>query len=188
MSSAFSLTSLTHETTNSLIYYSGYNDEAKCYFCELIVQSWEAHDDPWEEHYKHYPDCGFLRQFYANNKQCTKRDTAFSNPPSTAKFMEKNDETKYSHRTSLSSTQKSAMVEILRAKLGEDEKDILSDIIEEIDRAEQISICKICLNDERDVTIVPCGHFVCCQSCSSSLRQCPICRTTISSILKTHMS
>ena len=102
--------------------------------------------------------------------------------------MEENCETKHSHRTSLLSTQKAAMVEILRAKLDEDEKDILSDIMEEFDRAEQISICKICLNNERDVTIVPCGHFVCCHSCCSSLRQCPICRTTISSILKTHMS
>ena len=177
-----------YETTNDIIYSSGYNDEAKCYFCELIVQSWEDHDDPWGEHYKHYPDCGFLKQFYPSNRQCTKRDLDFSKPPPTAKYMEENGEAKTSHRTSLLSTQKAAMVEILRAKLGEDEKDILSDVIEEIDRAEQISICKICLNNERDVTIVPCGHFVCCHSCCSSLRQCPICRTTISSILKTHMS
>ena len=101
-----------YETTNDIIYSSGYNDEAKCYFCELIVQSWEADDDPWEEHYKHYPDCGFLKQFYRNNNQCTKRDPGFSNPPSTAKFMEKNDEAKYSHRTSLSSTQKAAVAEM----------------------------------------------------------------------------
>lgn len=60
---------------------------------------------------------------------------------------------------------------------------------------EAISIsgdCLICMSNPKTVAIVPCGHVVCCDPCSSNLNKmaltdktvCPVCRTEVSSFLR----
>ena len=34
----------------------------KCFFCDGGLCNWEAHDDPWTEHARWFPECGFLKQ------------------------------------------------------------------------------------------------------------------------------
>lgn len=41
------------------------------------------------------------------------------------------------------------------------------------------SSCKICRDAEVNVVFIPCGHLVCCLSCSHSIQKCPICRQEI---------
>ena len=48
--------------------------------------------------------------------------------------------------------------------------------------------CKVCLDRRMEVVFVPCGHFVCCSSCSQSLHKCPYCRKPITTALKTYLS
>ncbi|KAJ9452762.1 putative E3 ubiquitin-protein ligase LUL2 [Diplonema papillatum] len=47
--------------------------------------------------------------------------------------------------------------------------------------------CVICISEPRDTTIMPCRHMCLCAECADSLRKtsnkCPLCRTTISSLL-----
>ncbi|KAM8829720.1 baculoviral IAP repeat-containing protein 5b [Synchiropus picturatus] len=35
-------------------------DITRCFFCLLELEGWEPDDDPWQEHNKRSPDCGFL--------------------------------------------------------------------------------------------------------------------------------
>ncbi|XP_075882406.1 baculoviral IAP repeat-containing protein 5b [Nelusetta ayraudi] len=35
-------------------------DVACCFFCLLELEGWEPDDDPWSEHGKRFPGCGFL--------------------------------------------------------------------------------------------------------------------------------
>uniref|UniRef100_A0A7N9AVJ4 Baculoviral IAP repeat containing 5b n=1 Tax=Mastacembelus armatus TaxID=205130 RepID=A0A7N9AVJ4_9TELE len=35
-------------------------DVACCFFCLLELEGWEPDDDPWAEHIKRSPNCGFL--------------------------------------------------------------------------------------------------------------------------------
>uniref|UniRef100_H3DC90 Baculoviral IAP repeat containing 5b n=1 Tax=Tetraodon nigroviridis TaxID=99883 RepID=H3DC90_TETNG len=35
-------------------------DVACCFFCLIELEGWEPDDDPWSEHVKRYPNCGFL--------------------------------------------------------------------------------------------------------------------------------
>lgn len=39
--------------------------------------------------------------------------------------------------------------------------------------------CVICLDLPRKVAFTPCGHVVACESCSSKLHDCPMCREKI---------
>ncbi|AWP09667.1 putative baculoviral IAP repeat-containing protein 5.1-A-like [Scophthalmus maximus] len=35
-------------------------DVACCFFCLIELEGWEPDDDPWTEHVKRSPNCGFL--------------------------------------------------------------------------------------------------------------------------------
>lgn len=43
------------------------------------------------------------------------------------------------------------------------------------------SECVICLDKQSSSVFLPCGHVCCCQSCSTSVELCPMCRSAINS-------
>jgi len=45
--------------------------------------------------------------------------------------------------------------------------------------------CIICLENERCVALIPCGHLCLCRECSASQTKCPVCRTPIREFLRT---
>ena len=49
-------------------------------------------------------------------------------------------------------------------------------------------VCKACMEKNVEVTFLPCGHFVVCESCSKKIKKCPICRKCIRGYLKTYLS
>ncbi|XP_052097287.1 baculoviral IAP repeat-containing protein 7-like, partial [Mytilus californianus] len=42
--------------------FAGYNDYTRCFHCGGGLRNWEAGDDPWVEHARWFPQCGFLKQ------------------------------------------------------------------------------------------------------------------------------
>jgi len=48
-------------------------------------------------------------------------------------------------------------------------------------------VCKVCLDNPVAVTFVPCGHLVTCQSCTSALFECPVCRAQIRGTIRTYL-
>jgi hypothetical protein len=49
-------------------------------------------------------------------------------------------------------------------------------------------MCKICYDNDANIVFLPCGHLVVCEDCSSSIRECPVCRRSIQGILKAYLS
>ncbi|XP_035865907.1 baculoviral IAP repeat-containing protein 7 isoform X2 [Phyllostomus discolor] len=41
-------------------FHTGRQDKVRCFFCSGGLQTWERGDDPWTEHAKWFPRCGFL--------------------------------------------------------------------------------------------------------------------------------
>uniref|UniRef100_A0A2H8TGC7 Baculoviral IAP repeat-containing protein 2 n=1 Tax=Melanaphis sacchari TaxID=742174 RepID=A0A2H8TGC7_9HEMI len=41
-------------------FFTGSNDEVRCYHCDGGLQNWEVNDNTWVEHAKWFPNCGFL--------------------------------------------------------------------------------------------------------------------------------
>lgn len=37
-----------------------------------------------------------------------------------------------------------------------------------------LKICKICMENDAFITILPCGHLCCCSNCAPAMRKCPI--------------
>ncbi|XP_022908805.1 E3 ubiquitin-protein ligase LRSAM1-like isoform X2 [Onthophagus taurus] len=50
------------------------------------------------------------------------------------------------------------------------------------------SECVICLHLACQIIFVPCGHFCCCNNCSLSVSDCPLCRSTIKHKIRTATS
>lgn len=46
-------------------FYTGTNDgdddSSTCFVCGKVLDGWERHDDPWNEHEKHAPNCHFVQ-------------------------------------------------------------------------------------------------------------------------------
>lgn len=55
-------------------------------------------------------------------------------------------------------------------------------------RLKEQRTCKICMDGEVGVVFLPCGHFCCCVNCAPSLKDCPVCRTSIQGTVRTYMS
>ncbi|KAG8066703.1 hypothetical protein GUJ93_ZPchr0004g39583 [Zizania palustris] len=55
--------------------------------------------------------------------------------------------------------------------------------VREADVAKAAWSCRVCLNAEVNMTIIPCGHVL-CNRCSSSVSRCPFCRTQVSRMMK----
>ena len=51
-------------------------------------------------------------------------------------------------------------------------------------------LCKICLTNELDTCLVPCGHLVCCLSCFSNLSElkCPVCCAPVRDLAQTYFT
>ncbi|ESO93081.1 hypothetical protein LOTGIDRAFT_119885 [Lottia gigantea] len=48
--------------------------------------------------------------------------------------------------------------------------------------------CKICMDNEVQVTFIPCRHLVTCEECSNLVTECPICRKHIRERMKIYLS
>jgi len=46
--------------------------------------------------------------------------------------------------------------------------------------------CIICLENERCVALIPCGHLCLCRECSGTQTKCPVCRTPVTTYLRTY--
>lgn len=64
----------------------------------------------------------------------------------------------------------------------------LNEILRENENLKEQRLCKICLDEDAGVLFEPCGHICCCTSCGVPLQQCPICRTSITNIIKAYIS
>ncbi|VVC24368.1 BIR repeat,Zinc finger, RING/FYVE/PHD-type,Zinc finger, RING-type [Cinara cedri] len=63
-----------------------------------------------------------------------------------------------------------------------------SELEEENRRLKEARLCKICLDQELGVVMLPCAHLVACITCASSLPDCPLCRQTIKATVRTYLS
>ncbi|XP_032225383.2 uncharacterized protein LOC5501165 [Nematostella vectensis] len=49
-------------------YYTGCGDQVRCFSCDLQLGKWVDGDEPFEEHLKHRPSCGFILESKSESK------------------------------------------------------------------------------------------------------------------------
>ena len=63
-------------------FYEGEGDKTICFFCGGGVCCWDVNDDPWQEHARWYPKCGFVKS--QQGSEFVKLHGGASVPPSRA--------------------------------------------------------------------------------------------------------
>ena len=56
--------SISDKSFTVVLFYSlyvGISDNVKCFFCDGGLRNWEPNDDPWTEHARWFPRCGYIR-------------------------------------------------------------------------------------------------------------------------------
>ncbi|KAJ8315631.1 hypothetical protein KUTeg_007781 [Tegillarca granosa] len=166
-------------------FYLGLGDKTQCFWCGGILCDWEEADEPVIEHIKWFSKCPWM---YIINDKDFVENCIKATPQSSV-------EEKVKSRTSVGSLV-AAILEIEETmNTGTSPRDVpprppsgqfmdVKSLKKENEDMRERSNCKICREAEVNVVFVPCGHLVCCLSCSHSLRKCPICRKTITRSVK----
>jgi hypothetical protein len=55
------------------------------------------------------------------------------------------------------------------------------------DDSSSSNLCVLCLEEEKRLACIPCGHLATCVPCGHSLRSCPICRTGIDAFVRIYL-
>ena len=58
-------------------------------------------------------------------------------------------------------------------------------VVQENRRSDTAPACKICMDGDITMVLLPCQHLLCCVRCAEQLKKCPWCRSTILGTLKT---
>ena len=67
---------------------------------------------------------------------------------------------------------------------AEDNESDYSAELEENRRLRVARTCKVCMDRDVNTVFLPCGHLVCCDTCSPELRNCAVCRALIRGTVK----
>ncbi|KAM7000222.1 E3 ubiquitin-protein ligase XIAP [Tautogolabrus adspersus] len=62
------------------------------------------------------------------------------------------------------------------------------DPLEKLRKLQREKQCKICMDRDICIVLIPCGHLVTCKECSESLVKCPICCGAITQKIKTYIA
>ena len=146
-----------------------------CFHCQGGLQNWEPNDDPWEEHAKHFPLCEFLNLIKSRGYVRKVQDGYRT---SLRKYSSMSESSNNSNTSSHSPESHPMSPEYY----------IPSNLTNSQKKDDDDKLCKICVDNKLGVVFLPCGHFVTCTSCAASLQKCPVCRSTISNLVKTYLS
>jgi len=165
---------------NAGFFYQGPDDKVTCFYCNGTLKAWLANHDPWIEHARYFPRCGFLR---------CKRDVGFINVIHDAHRMDMSGchSSVGSLRAAASNTPDLGAVAVgdsltdvghlglSPSAISDEHKELL----EENKRLLDVKTCKVCQDEEVNVVFLPCGHLACCNNCAPLLSSCAICRSVI---------
>jgi hypothetical protein len=63
------------------LFYSGKSDKCICTFCNLRLAEWSTTDVPLDEHFRHSPDCIFLKMIGYDDKKAEGKPEGLDIPP-----------------------------------------------------------------------------------------------------------
>ena len=171
-----------HNLAKAGLYFTGPQDRVECAFCHGKLEGWRLGDNADFEHRKHFGrKCDFAKKLNvgnvpmnaiigesANGAEDIKPSSAFIKPLNCYSQLPIDNNAKR---------------DILET--AQSESDNLESIVKQLI---QSKTCKICLTNEINVVLIPCGHLICCNLCVTPLKKCPICRLKIEKVVKTFLA
>uniref|UniRef100_A0A8D0CA55 RING-type E3 ubiquitin transferase n=1 Tax=Salvator merianae TaxID=96440 RepID=A0A8D0CA55_SALMN len=168
-------------------FYTGERDYVRCFYCDGALSNWERGDDPWMEHARWFPRCKFLLQSRGRDFVNAVQDpdnASLASPENTVHWVEQQPE---SSGVSPQREQHPCRRRQLELEHAREQESALS-VEEKLRRLQEERMCKVCMDKDVSIVLVPCGHLVVCTECVPNLRHCPICRGAIRDTIKAFLS
>lgn len=217
-----------HHLAEAGFFYYGVGDQVLCFFCDGGMHKWDPSDQPWIEHAKWFPECGYLilkkgmsfveqvqKEFNTSrddsgfNSQTPSEDSDLDRLIASLDIGSDEDLNPQGNKLNPSepavnphkanTTVNKIPVKVENKKSKSEEPEVASnkmpkremsteEILEENRALKEDRLCKICLDSNKEVIFIPCGHYLACLNCGLNFQTCPVCRAKISSIVKTYMT
>lgn len=144
-------------------FYKNYSDVVECPYCHIEGHNWVEGDDPLQDHKDWSPNCPYIISDRDDaNIRAIDLPLSFQILPNS--YPEDVEPSTYHQLTTADEA-----------------------LTSETSISESV-LCKICYSKSIEVMIIPCGHLVCCMTCSSSCDKCPICRGVIRQKIRAYFS
>ncbi|KAF6087432.1 baculoviral IAP repeat containing 7 [Phyllostomus discolor] len=160
-------------------FHTGRQDKVRCFFCSGGLQTWERGDDPWTEHAKWFPRCGFLLRAKGRDFVSSVQASLRPPPGSWDPWEEPADAAPAASAPAHPTPRGDTCLADARESGAQDAE-------EQLRRLQEERTCKVCLDQAVSTVFVPCGHLV-CTACAPSLRLCPLCRAPVHSCVRTFL-
>uniref|UniRef100_A0A182MF22 RING-type domain-containing protein n=1 Tax=Anopheles culicifacies TaxID=139723 RepID=A0A182MF22_9DIPT len=162
-------------------YYTGIEDEVRCFHCDGGFRDWLVTDDPWHEHARCFAGCKFLQLVLGQ----TYISEVLLNDAATIAEGDRSCISQQHSSTGDTGTNSSASNS---QQGGNSSHELTERLKEENKRLKEERECKICLTREVGVVFCPCGHLVSCLQCAPAIYNCPVCRALITGRIRTYLS
>ena len=170
-------------------FYTGLSDKVICFSCAGGLNKWKKSDIPLFEHLRSFPDCMFAQLLASKPNVCNSENGSTSNvtlhPNEKYKLQESNCENNNQDSDTISLSRRFCSL-FSRGSIPTQEKNKENEKHMKI--SDEYKMCKICMVEERNVAIAPCGHFVLCSLCAGCISQCPVCRCNVKHFTKIYFS
>ncbi|XP_053169446.1 baculoviral IAP repeat-containing protein 7 isoform X3 [Hemicordylus capensis] len=168
-------------------FYTGQGDYVRCFYCDGALRNWEAGDDPWVEHARWFPRCKFLLESRGRDFINSIQENYFSSPVPPESHLYQPEERPGSPQGPVQPSDPCRVRREAATEHPSDPGPALT-VEEELQRLRDERMCKVCMDKDVSVVLVPCGHLVVCAECAPNLRRCPICRGVIRDSMKAFLS
>ena len=170
-------------------FYTGISDKVICFSCSGGLNKWKKSDIPLTEHLRSFPECMFIRLLTPKNSvyksEMSSMETLSINQEKEQKLPEQNCGNNKQDADAATLSRRFCSLFSRRSIPPQEENkgnEKHGGIVDEL------KLCKVCMTEERNVAIAPCGHFVLCNLCASCISQCPICRSNVKHFAKIYFS
>lgn len=144
-------------------FYYGISDQVECFYCEGRLHEWKAEDDPWVDHARLFPECGFIRLVKDEAPTAKGATEKRTDPPRTLPQLVPN-----------------------RSDGTNDSGLSREQLLLENQKLKEAKECRVCRDQEIRVVFLPCCHLATCLVCAASIRVCVVCRTRITDTVKVY--
>ena len=177
------------ELSSAGFFYTGMSDKVICFSCSGGLNKWKKSDIPLDEHLKSFPECMFARLLTSKTSVYKSENSSIQNvsidQEKEYKLQESNCENNKQDADAVPLSRRFCSLFSRRSIPPQEENKENEKHVEIVD---ELKLCKVCMTEERNVAIAPCGHFVLCNLCASCISQCPICRSNVKHFVKIYFS
>lgn len=185
------------------LFYTGYGDNVRCFFCSIGLKNWWKDDDPVELHMTHNNACSFIRKIHEQQSwpqstlpQAYLYPFTFDSDKVVRALLDMGFDAEIINKTrrkhyfdkeiDFTSAEEwlEAIFEEIENNTSKDESENEMHLHENSDTDGK---CILCLDGDKNIVFLPCGHVATCLKCAKKIKDCCMCRTKIQSFTKIHI-